>query len=166
MNPLFGPRVLVHVGDGFRASILADDDLASHRAGDQGESPGLLRGRNHYLAGTEIGSADAPSAALPAVVAGGPSVMLLRDDGEPRRTAGDIQFVARLLYDRFRTARLRRRKENAIGSAGHVLFRPEHADIGFDFVVIGSDVVVADRPVISHPVVRTRFEVNRREAQR
>ena len=127
--------------------------------------PGFLRGRNHDLARTEVRGGDASAAALRAVVTGRAAVVRLRQNRQARRNAQDVQLVAGLLDDGFGAARLGRRQKNSVGSAGNVFFRAENSDVGLDFVVVGRDVFVADRPVVAHAVVRADFEIHRRHAQ-
>ena len=158
-------RGLVDVGDGFDFAVFAHNEFARHRAGDQGEASGLFRRRNHHLAGTEVRSGDASAAALRAVMAGSTAIVRLGQDRQPRRNAQDVQLVAGLLDDGFGAARLGRRQENSVRSAGNVFFRPEDSDVGLDFVVVRRDVFVAERPVVAHAVVRADLEIHRSHAQ-
>src|SRR5580698_779783 len=96
---------------------------------------------------------------------GGASVVRLSQNGQPRGDAYHAQLVAGFLDDGFSAAWLGRRQKNAIGRTGNVFFRAEDADVGFDFVVVGRDVVVAQRPVIAHAIVRPDFEIHRGHAQ-
>ena len=166
VNAFLATRRLVDVGDRRDLAVFADDEFAGHCAGDQREASGLLRGRNHDLARTEVRSRDASPSALRAVVAGGTSIVGLGQDRQPRRHAKNVQMVARLLDDGLSAARLGRRQEDSVGRAGNVLFRSEDSDVGLDLVVVGRDVVVADRPIVAHAVVGANFEIYRRHAQR
>src|SRR6185503_843342 len=108
----------------------------------------------------------AAAAALAAVVAGGPAVQRPRQNRQPGRDAGDIETFGGLLHHQLVAARLGRREEQAVGGVGDVLLAPKYAHERLELVVIGTDVVVADRPVVAEPVERLRLEVARPEAQR
>jgi hypothetical protein len=56
--------------------------------------------------------------------------------------------------------------EPAVGIVLEALVAAEDADQVVDAVVVGRDVLVADRPVVAQPVVRLPLEVTRAEAQR
>src|ERR1019366_7069354 len=162
---LLGARGFVHVGDGLGLSVFADNNFTSHGASDEGQAPGGLRGRNHHLAGTEVGSGDASPTALPAIVARGAPVDRFGDNGEARGNAKNIEMVASLLDDGFTAARRGRWQEYAVRGTGDIFFAAEDSDVGLNFVVIGSQVFVGDGPVIAHAIVGAAFEIYRSEAQ-
>ena len=90
---------------------------------------------------------------------GAPAIVIFRQYREARRDTKDIQLVARLLDEGFGATRLGRRQKNSIWSAGNIFFCPEHANIGLNLVVIGSDIFVSDGPVIAHAVGGAGFEI-------
>ena len=96
---------------------------------------------------------------------GGAAIVGLGQDRQPRRNAKDVQLVAGLLDNGFGAARLGRRQENSVRSAGNIFFRPEDSDVGLDLVVVRGYVLVAERPVVAHAVVRTDFEIHRSQTQ-
>ena len=165
MHSFFGAGGFVDVSDRFGLAVFADHDLARHRARDQGEAAGGLRRRNHYLAGTEVGSGNAAAAALGAVVAGGASVQRLGQDRHPRRHTMNIQFVAGLLDDGFGAPRWRRRQKNSVRGAGNIFFGAEDPDVGLYFVVVRRNFFVGDGPVVAHAIGRARPEIHRSEAK-
>src|SRR5439155_12343511 len=103
--------------------------------------------------------------ALRAVMAWWPAVVWLGNDRHARRNAGDVQLVAGLLDDGLCAARLRRRHENPVRSAGNIFFGAEDADVGLNFVVVGSDVLISKRPVVAHAIGGARLEIYRRKAE-
>ncbi len=94
------------------------------------------------------------------------AVQRLGDDGHARRNAKHVQLIASLLDDRFCAARRRWWHEDSIRCAGNVLLGAKNADIGFNLVVIRSEFVIGNWPVIAHPVGGTRFEIYRSKSQR
>ena len=165
VNALFLASGSINIGDRLDLAVLADDKFPRHRTGDQRETSGLLGRGNHHLARTEVGRGNASAATLRAVVAGGTPVVGLGQDRQPRRNAKNIQVVAGLLDNRFGAAGLGRRQENSVGSAGNIFFRTEDSDIGFDLVVVGSNVVVTQGPVVAHAVMRADSEIHRSHAE-
>ena len=165
MHPFFGARGFVDVSHGFGLAIFSHHDLAGHGARDQSEASGGLRRRNHDLAGTEVGSGQAAPAALRAIVAGGAPVQRLGENRQPRRHAGNVQFVAGLLDDGFGATRRRRRQKNAVRRAGNILLAPEHADVGLDFIVVRRNFFVGDGPVVAHAIGGARPEIHRGKAE-
>src|SRR5579863_656623 len=165
VDPLLAAGSFIDVGNSRDLAILADHKFPRHSAGDHGEAAGLLRRWNHHLAGTEIGSADAPAPALRAIVTSSSAIVRLSENSQPRGDACNVQLVAGLLDDSFGAAWLGRRQEDAVGGTGNILFAPEDADVRLDLVVVRSNVVVSERPVVAHAVVRADFEVNGSKAQ-
>ena len=98
-------------------------------------------------------------------MARGSLIQRLGQNRQPRRNAKNSQLVASLLDDGFVAPRFRRGLEYPVGRAGNILFGPEHSDVGFDLVVVRREIVVADRPVIAHAIVRLNVKVDRSEAQ-
>ena len=54
VDAFFRARGFVNVGDAFGFAFFVDKNLASHRAGDQGQLAGFHRGREQHLAGAEV----------------------------------------------------------------------------------------------------------------
>ena len=98
-------------------------------------------------------------------MAGQASVQGLGDDCHARRYAEYSQLVAAFLYQDFGTTRLGGRHEDAVGRAGNILLAAEDPDVGFDFVVIGSEILVSDGPVITHAISGARFKIHRGKTQ-
>src|SRR5581483_10547057 len=156
-NTLLGPRILVDVRDRFDLAVFADDEFPRHRARDQGEMSRLLSCWKHDLAGTEIRGCNTSAPALAAIVARGPAVVLLGQNCEACGNTGDMHPVTSLLDQQFGASRLGWRQENTIGCTGHIFPGAEDSYVGFHFVVVGSDLVVGDRPVVAHAVGGASF---------
>src|SRR5271170_2923134 len=98
-------------------------------------------------------------------MAGRAPVQRLRDDGEARGDAGDLERVASLFDDGLSAARLWWRLENTVRSVGDVLLRAEDAHKRFDFVVVRRKLFIGDGPVVAHAVGGASLEVGRAEAE-
>ncbi len=165
INALLFPSGLVDVGNRFDLAAFVDDEFAGHGAGHKSEASGFFRGRNHDLAGTEVGRGDASAAALRAVVAGGTAVERLGQNRQPRGNAKNVQMVAGLLDDGFAAAGFGRRLKNSVGRAGNIFFGAENSDVRLDFVVVRRNVIVGERPVVALSVVGASLEIHRSHAQ-
>src|SRR5271167_2753654 len=135
MHTFFRTCGLIDVRNASGFALRADENFARHRTGKQSELARLHCGRDEHLAGTEIRSRGATSAALTAIMARRTAVERLGENGEARGNAGDIEFVAGLFDEEFVTARFRRGKKDAVGGAWHILPGSEHADIAFHLIV-------------------------------
>src|SRR5690606_36457166 len=164
-NVLVLARGLVDVVHARDATVLPDGDLTGHRLGDQRQPSRLQRGANQDPRAGEIGVGPAPAVALSAVVTGGAAVMRPRDDRQARRNAGDIEPVGCLLHQLLVAAGLRRREEDTVRVVAKPLDAPEDADQPADPVVVGGQVVIANRPVLPEPVDRLAAEVVGTEAK-
>src|SRR5947209_182848 len=133
---------------------------------DERESSGILRRRNHDLARAEVRGRLASAVALPTVMARGTAIHCPRDHSQARRNARNAQLVAVLLHQNFIASWLGWRLKDAVRRARKILLRPEHPDVGFDFVVVRGKIVVSDGPIISQAVVRLSPEIDRSKAQR
>src|SRR5213078_3711920 len=159
-------RRFVNVGDTFGFAFFVDDDFAGHRTGNQSELSRFHRGRQQNLAGAEIGSGDTAAAALAAIVARQAAIDRAREDREARRNANNVELVAGFLDHQFRATRLGWRQKDAVGRAGNIFFRSEHADVGFHFVVIRSEIFVSDGPIVAKAIARGGLEIDGSKAQR
>src|ERR1700676_2420318 len=81
-------------------------------------------------------------------------------NGEARGNANDVELVAGFFDEQFGTARLWRRKKYTVRRAGNIFFGAKNADVGFDFVVVGSDVLISDGPVVAQTIACARSEVD------
>src|ERR1700730_4176619 len=87
-------------------------------------------------------------------------------DREARGNANDVELVAGLFYEQFGATGFRRWKEYAVGSAGNIFLGAKNTDVGFNFVVIGSDVLVSDGPIIAQTIARAGSKVDGRKTER
>src|SRR5215472_16093349 len=99
-------------------------------------------------------------------MARGTAVSGLCNDCAAPRNAEDTQLVAGFLYQKLIAAGLRWWLEDAIGSAGNVVFGTVHPNIGFHFVIVRCQVLIGDGPVITTAIARVRFEIPLGHAQR
>src|SRR6266852_3984144 len=166
VDALFRARRFVNVGDGFGFAFLVDENFAGHRAGNQRQFARFHCRRKQNLTGAEIRGRDAAAAALAAVMARQSPVERARNDGEARGNADDVELVASLLDHQFGAAGFGRRQEDAVGGAGDIFFRSEHADVGIHFVVIRREILVSDGPIVAETIARGGFEIDGSEAQR
>src|SRR5271155_2579279 len=86
-------------------------------------------------------------------------------DREARGNADNIELVASSFDQQLGAAWFWRRKKNAVGGAGDILFGSENANVTFDFVVIRRDLFVGDGPIVAEAVSRAGFEINWRKTQ-
>src|ERR1700704_5285351 len=94
------------------------------------------------------------------------SVERTSDYGKARGDADDVELVASLFDHQFSATRFGRRKKNAIGGAGDIFLRSKDADVAFDFVVVGSEILVSDGPILAEAIARGGFEIDGSKAQR
>src|SRR3981189_2969136 len=113
----------------------------------------------------EGGGPPAAASALSAVMTGWAAVERLGENRHSRRNARDTNFVAGALEDHFAATWLGRRLEDPVGAAGVFFLRPEHADVAFDLVVVGSNVLVGDGPILAKAVASPGSKIHGREAQ-
>src|SRR5712671_169972 len=139
----------VDVGDALRLAVFAQQYFTSHCSCGESQASGLLRGRDEHLARTEVGSPAAAASALSAVMTRWAAVERLGENRHSRRNARNPNFVAGALEDHFTAAWFWRRLENTVGCAGDVFLRTEHPDVAFDLVVVGSNILVRDRPILA-----------------
>src|SRR4030095_7997420 len=107
----------------------------------------------------------AAAAALAAVMARRPAVQRLGQDREPDGNAPDVQALGGLLDQQLVATRLGRRLEDTVRIVGQSFVRSEEADVPVDAVVVGLEVVVGDRPVVTEAVEALAAEVVRTEAK-
>src|SRR5438445_4202836 len=156
----------VDVGDAARAPRAIERHLAGHRVRDQVEPSGLERWRDQHIRRREIRVRLATAIALPAVVTRRTFIEWAREDRQTRRNAGDVQSARRLLHQQLVAAGLGRRQKQTVWRVGDVFLAAEHPHQLLEFLVVGADVLVADRPVVPEAVVRFRLEVARPKAER
>src|SRR5207253_1363742 len=104
--------------------------------------------------------------ALTAVVAGGPAIERSRNHRAARGDAGDSELVAGLFHQQLVAPRCGGGLEKSIRVIAQALIRSVDADELVDPVVVGSDVVVRDRPVVAQAILGFSLEIVRAEAQR
>ena len=115
--------------------------------------PGLQRVGDRRERGVEIRMRRAPLLARPAVVAGRPAVDRLGDVGR----AADGDGPAQLLFHpraklRLGAAHRHRGMELAVGQFRDVFRLAGDADVVLDQLVVGDQILVAERPVLAVPV--------------
>src|SRR5688500_6074787 len=98
------------------------------RARPHGQTARLVRGLEEHTRAGEVGVDRASAAALLAVVTACTAVVRAGQDRKPRRDAGDLQPVRRLLHHQLVAPRRRRRQEDAIWLVRQPLDAPEQAD--------------------------------------
>ena len=165
MNTLLRAASFIDVGDSLRLTVFAHQHFPGHGARNEFQASSLLRGRDENLARTEVGSQPAAASALSAVMTGWAAVERLGENRHSRGNAGNPNFVAGALENHFAATRLGRRLENTVGRAGNVFLRTEHADVGFGLVVVRSNVVVGNGPILAQAVASLRSKIHGREAQ-
>src|SRR5574337_731115 len=107
----------------------------------------------------------APPVTLATIMARGTAVSELCDDRAPSGNAQDSQLVTGFLYQEFITAGLWRWLKDAIRRAGYVVLGTIHADVRFRFVVVRSQVLIGNGPIVAHSISRTGFEIPLRHAE-
>jgi len=163
--PVFAGR-LVDVGHPGGEAVPADGDLAGHGVRDQGQPPGPERRLDQDGGAREVRVGRAAAVALAAVVARRTAVERPRQDRQARGDAGDPEPIARLLDEQLVTTRLRRRQEDPVRIVAQPFAAAEDPDQPVDPIVVGRDVLVADRPVIAQSVDALAPEVVGPEAER
>ena len=156
----------VHVGDAGREALGVRRHLPGHGPGHDPEPPGGERRGQQDGRRREVGVGRAAAAALAAVVAGRPVAERPREDREARGDDGDAEALAGLLDRELVAARLRGRHEDAVRLVLDPLVRAEDPDHLVEAVVIGLEVLVADRPVVAEAVAAAALEVPGAEAER
>ena len=126
--------------------------LAGHRIGDDAQPAGGERRRQQHRRRRKVRMRGAAAAALPAVVTGGAPIERPGQNRQPRRNAGDVESIARLLHHQLVAARTRRWKKDPVGFVRKVFNRAENADQSIELVVVRFQIVVADRPVVAKPI--------------
>ena len=104
-------------------------------------------GKDLHLAGRVVGGGQAPTAALSAVVAGGPPVQRPCDHGSSHGDAGYTQLLAGFPDDPFMGLGRRGRLKNAVRGAADSLPGPCDSDEGLGLVVVGRKILVGNGPV-------------------
>src|ERR1043166_233237 len=143
-----------------------EGDFPRHRVRHERELAGGARRRDQHVRRREVRVGLAAAVALPAEVALRPTVERLREDRQPGRHARHVEALGRLHDEQLVAPRFGRRQEDAVRGVRNVLVAAEDADQAFELLVVGFDVVVADRPIIAEAVKGVGLEVARAEAQR
>ena len=99
-----------------------------------------------YLAGRVVRSRDTAPAALAAIVASGAAVEIGGDDGPAVGDKRYAELLARGAEEVFVGPGRGRFLEDAVRRGRYALDRTRNTDERFRLVVVGRDVVVADRP--------------------
>ena len=163
----FGPALALEVLDPVGAAVFAGQHPRRHRPRDDLQPP-RLEGRHQQVVGrVEEGRGAAPRPARPAVVAGGPPPVGLRQHGAADGHGGDAEPSGRPRQDDLGAPRPHRRQMVAAARQGiGVVAAAGHADELLNAVVVGRDVRVADGPgnAPSLPLRAGEVEVGHAEA--
>ena len=176
----------VDADDAGRLAVLVHGHLADHGVGQEVEIAGRQRGRQVNRRGLVVGAGGATPAAIGRpetrgarahrvgedALGGGilrvefrrdrVGVLLHAEHGAVNRDDGQAEFLGVFLREEFAGAGLRRREQTAVGRVGRVfetVVGAVNADEHLDLVVVGRDIVVADRPVEPETVARVGFEI-------
>ncbi len=162
----FFARLLVDIGNAGRHAVGADQDLAHHGACTDFQISGLHCGLDVYAGRIEVRVDAARPSALRAIVASRASIQRARQDGEPRRNAGNIELVACGLDQTLVAARRGARLKLTVRRIFEALVRAKDADQTFGLVVVRRKIVVRNGPVKAFAVTAVRLEVVRTHAER
>ena len=152
------------------AASLARGRVHKHRmdggVGAQREVGPPLKFRNHYLERAVTRPRITAIVARSAIVASGPPVVRLAQDGERLGQHLDAKLFGALLDEHFAATRVKRREQMLpTRRVRDVLGTARHPDQILDFVVVRRHVLVADRPVFAPTVLQALgLEVERAEA--
>ncbi len=162
---VFGVAQSVRVDDAHAADASARGVVGQFR-GDavrtQRQIPGRVRGRKRRSVAVEVGVGDAAAVAGAAVVAGRAAVVILRQNGHA--SDGHDAFAIEGLQDPFPrgaldAGHLHGRQELTVGQLRKPFACARHADESLHVRVPGSDVLVADRPIIAVAILCVRLEI-------
>ena len=167
-------RISVPLGAALRIDVrhaagepaIVQRDFAGHRVGDERQSSRLERRRDQHIGRREIRVRLAAAAALPAVVTRHSAIVRLRDHREARGNAPDVEPVGRVLHHQLVAARRWRRQKIAARMVRQIVVVAEDSDQLVDAIVVGSEIRVCDRPVVTQPIATLRPEILGAEAKR
>ena len=134
--------------------------LVDHRVGDERAAAGRHGVGYGRERGIEIGPRHAAVLARAAIVARGAAVDRPRQVGGATERHGPTEFLFHASPQaRLCTGQAHRRLKTAIGQLGHTFRDSGDADVFFDQVVVGRDVLVANRPIVAIAVERRGLEI-------
>ncbi len=146
------------------ARVGIDQNLVRDRVGAQRQVAGVHRGvnkpRRRVERGVNVAPARTPAAgAAPETLA---AVLVLHAVRRHAGTVGRHRAVHRgetFAQLHFRGGQFVRALEQAVRQMRQILLVPADAEVEIDFVVVGLEIGVGDRPVLTVAVVRLPFEV-------